>query len=321
MPLCAVQGDPNTDVGGELIAANPQTVFINSIPVIDHGPDPAQPDALCPFDGHCNPETAEGSPTVYYYNKPVHRMLDARSCGATTIVELQQTVFANEPEINMGENMTTPGVIIIQGRTVYEDTPQGWAAQAVAAAKVDPAINSYHEEPLSITRSLEPQKQDSEAKPPTSCVNSKYFNLSDAKMQIVGQNGYTKEQIECNWIALCEYILDNLRDDGYSFSFNSGFRTIGYDSSVGSGVGDHTIGCAADISTGSKEGNKKLFKHMLNNPKYPYSQLIFEGNWIHVAYNGKGPKGAARVMYTYNGKSPVVAGARGENLPSDLRTA
>ncbi len=95
MPLCAVEGDPNSHGGGELIAENPQTVFINNIPVIDHAPDPAQADSYCPAPGHCNPETAEGSPNVFYYFNPVHRMEDERICGATTIVELQYNVYAN----------------------------------------------------------------------------------------------------------------------------------------------------------------------------------------------------------------------------------
>ena len=97
MPLCAVQGDPNSHGGGELIAANPQTVFINNLPVIDHGPTPANADALCPLPGgHCNPETAEGSPNVFYYFNPVHRMQDSRVCGATTVVQSQANVFAND---------------------------------------------------------------------------------------------------------------------------------------------------------------------------------------------------------------------------------
>lgn len=95
MPLWAVEGDPNSHGGGELIADNPQTVFINNIPVIEHE-DPAFPDSLCPAAPHCNPETIEGSPDVFVYNKPVHRHDDSRICGALTIVLNQDTVFANE---------------------------------------------------------------------------------------------------------------------------------------------------------------------------------------------------------------------------------
>lgn len=91
--LWAVNGDPNTHGGGGLIPANPQTVYINNIPVIEHG-DPARPDGLCPAAPHCNPKTAEGSDSVFVYNNPVHRQKDKRICGATTVVVLQDDVFA-----------------------------------------------------------------------------------------------------------------------------------------------------------------------------------------------------------------------------------
>jgi len=96
MPLCAVQNDPNTHGGGNLIAANPNTVIIENIPCIEHT-DPAAPDALCPPIGgpHCAPGTAEGSPNVFIYGNPIHRHGDSRICGATTIVANQSTVFAN----------------------------------------------------------------------------------------------------------------------------------------------------------------------------------------------------------------------------------
>lgn len=97
MPLWSVQGDTCSHGAGELNADNPQTVFINNIPVIDHGPDSASPDTLCYDVGppHCDPETVEGSPDVFVYNKPVHRQGDGRICGAETIVDSQSTVFVN----------------------------------------------------------------------------------------------------------------------------------------------------------------------------------------------------------------------------------
>lgn len=95
--LVAVDGDPNDHGGGELIADNPQTVFINFIPVIEHE-DPAEPDSLCPPGSHCNPKTDNGSGTVRVYTKPLHRMNDDRICGALTVVELQNNVFAGGPK-------------------------------------------------------------------------------------------------------------------------------------------------------------------------------------------------------------------------------
>lgn len=96
MPLWAIEGDINTHGAGDLIADNPKTVFINKIPVIEHE-DPAAPDSLCYVSGapHCSPDTAEGSPNVFVYGKPVHRHDDSRICGATTIVINQSTVFVN----------------------------------------------------------------------------------------------------------------------------------------------------------------------------------------------------------------------------------
>lgn len=95
MPLVAVQGDPNNAGGGDLIADNPQTVFIHNIPVIEHQ-DPAQPDNACPAGSHCNPATAEGSPNVFVYNKPLHRINDERVCGHRTTPKGNFDVFANE---------------------------------------------------------------------------------------------------------------------------------------------------------------------------------------------------------------------------------
>lgn len=96
MPLWAVEGDPNSHGAGELIASNPQTVFINGIPVIEHE-DPASPDNLCPDPGgsHCSPSTSNGSGNVFVYGNPAHRHGDSRVCGATTIVNSQSTVFCN----------------------------------------------------------------------------------------------------------------------------------------------------------------------------------------------------------------------------------
>lgn len=91
--LVAVKNDPNTHGGGNLIPANPQTVYVEGKPVIEHE-DPAQPDSLCPASPHCNPATANGSGTVFVYGNPIHRHNDGRICGATTVVTNQSSVWA-----------------------------------------------------------------------------------------------------------------------------------------------------------------------------------------------------------------------------------
>ena len=64
--LVSVNGDPNTHGGGDLIAAC-KNVYINGIMVVNHSPDNASPDGLCPIIGgpHCAPATAGGSPNVF----------------------------------------------------------------------------------------------------------------------------------------------------------------------------------------------------------------------------------------------------------------
>lgn len=97
MALCAVQGDPNSDGGGELIASNPQSVFIGGIPITELGMTGAAADSLCPIPGgaHCAPAPASASSNVFVYGNPVHRDGDSRTCGAVTNVYNQSTVFAN----------------------------------------------------------------------------------------------------------------------------------------------------------------------------------------------------------------------------------
>jgi hypothetical protein len=102
MPLWAVQGDPNTDGDGALIATNPQTVFVSNIPVIVDSPDHAEADDSCPGFGHCDPYTAQGSPNVFAYNIPVHRHDDLRICEARTVVINQNSVFVNDGAAGTG---------------------------------------------------------------------------------------------------------------------------------------------------------------------------------------------------------------------------
>lgn len=64
--LVSVDGDPNTDGGGSL-SASCKNVFINGIMIVNHSPDSAAPDSLCPIPGgpHCSPVTAQGSSNVF----------------------------------------------------------------------------------------------------------------------------------------------------------------------------------------------------------------------------------------------------------------
>lgn len=62
--LVSVDGDPNSHGGGALSAGSNQ-VFVNNKAVVNHTPDSASADALCPIPPHCGPDTAGGSSNVF----------------------------------------------------------------------------------------------------------------------------------------------------------------------------------------------------------------------------------------------------------------
>ena len=62
--LISINEDPNSHGGGALVAGS-KNVFIGGTLVVNHTPDGAGADALCPVaPPHCAPVTAQGSPDV-----------------------------------------------------------------------------------------------------------------------------------------------------------------------------------------------------------------------------------------------------------------
>lgn len=93
-----------------------------------------------------------------------------------------------------------------------------------------------------------------------------------------------------NLTKLCNNILQPIRDKwGDSIFVNSGYRSPKVNRLVcGSSSSQHTKGEAADITVGSKEGNKKLFDlivQMIENKEIKVGQLIDEKDykWIHIS--------------------------------------
>lgn len=90
--------------------------------------------------------------------------------------------------------------------------------------------------------------------------------------------------------ALVTNVLDPLRElYGRPIMVSSGFRSRDLNRAVGGALSSqHMKGEAADIYTGSKEENRKLFELIRDN--LPYDQLIDEKgfSWVHVSYRGDG---------------------------------
>lgn len=124
---------------------------------------------------------------------------------------------------------------------------------------------------------------------------SPYFDVSDMfRSNTASQNSIdnttTDENILLNINALFFKVLDPLRRlYGKNFSITSGYRSTKVNELVGGSYSSqHRKGEAADITTGTKDGNKKLFDLIRNN--LPFDQLINENNyqWVHVSYKRVG---------------------------------
>ena len=118
----------------------------------------------------------------------------------------------------------------------------------------------------------------------------KWFSIDElcrsAKADKLGiKNEPTAQDIECMQ-TLIDKVLDPLREAyGRPIKVNSGFRTKQLNAVLpgSSRTSQHMTGEAADITVGSKDGNKWLFEYIRDN--LPYDQLIDEYNysWIHVS--------------------------------------
>lgn len=87
--------------------------------------------------------------------------------------------------------------------------------------------------------------------------------------------------------ALMEECLDKVREMwGKPIGVNSGYRCYELNKAVGGAKNSqHLRGEAADITTGSKENNRKLFDLIVASD-IDFDQLIDESGyrWLHISY-------------------------------------
>lgn len=117
----------------------------------------------------------------------------------------------------------------------------------------------------------------------------KYFTVkelsrSDDAKELGIDNTPTEKAVE-NMTRLIDVVLDPLREAyGEAITVNSGYRCPALNKAVG-GVksSQHQTGEAADITVGTKEGNKWLFDYIKDN--LPFDQLIdeYDYSWVHVS--------------------------------------
>jgi len=285
-------------------------------------------DHTCGTSTHSGRKASAGSATVIVNGKPVHRIGDAIDCGDVS-ASGSDNVFAGDgsfPVLAVAV-VVEPGVTSVGGVHVYDNSAPGQAAARRDENAFDPLLGASEKPGIA-----PPPAPNESPSTPVSCDKfpavitmsdmslqaSKYFKLSHSAKSgmITAQRGLTASQIACNWAALCTNILDPVYEQ-FKFNFNSGFRTV----ESGMGNTDHGIGCAADISMSTTEDTIAMFKWMVH-ANLPFSQIIYEKHnsaWVHVAFNGAGPKGDARTMWTLTGSAPYGhGGSTGGSLPSML---
>ena len=125
----------------------------------------------------------------------------------------------------------------------------------------------------------------------------KYFTIKElCKSSTATQKGIDNtpnSEIVSNLEQLVDKILDPLREKfGEPIIINSGYRSPALNKAVKGAVNSqHVYGQAADITSGSKSGNKKLFI-LAQSLNLPFDQLIDEKNysWIHISYSPRNRK-------------------------------
>lgn len=120
---------------------------------------------------------------------------------------------------------------------------------------------------------------------------AKYFTIgelckSDVAVERRIENTPDNTTIE-RMQALMDECLDKVREMwGKPIGVNSGYRSAELNKAVGGAKNSqHLRGEAADITTGSKDNNRKLFDLIVASD-IPFDQLIDESGykWLHISY-------------------------------------
>lgn len=122
----------------------------------------------------------------------------------------------------------------------------------------------------------------------------KYFTVDElcrsSKARQMGINNTPTDDIIDSLSDLVENVLDPAREMlGRPVTVNSGYRCPELNKAVGGApASQHVKGEAADLTTGDREENKRLFEIIRDN--LPFDQLIneYDYSWIHVSFRKSG---------------------------------
>lgn len=124
---------------------------------------------------------------------------------------------------------------------------------------------------------------------------AKYFKISEMTRSDTAERNHIlntpNNDITRSLNALMCDCLDPVRALwGKPLGVNSGYRCPALNTAVGGAkTSQHLKGEAADITTGTRDGNKSLFELIMASG-IPFDQLIDESGykWIHISYKPTG---------------------------------
>lgn len=118
----------------------------------------------------------------------------------------------------------------------------------------------------------------------------RYFTIAElcrsSHAEVHGIDNNPTEAVRLSLERLVDRVLDPVRERyGAPIRINSGYRCPAVNRLVGgAATSQHTLGEAADLNTGSRSGNIKLYQIIKEN--LVFDQLINEHDfsWVHVSY-------------------------------------
>lgn len=120
-----------------------------------------------------------------------------------------------------------------------------------------------------------------------------HFTLGELLHTNSGKENSTRdnEEVLRSLFSLMDECLDPIRKAwGKPITVSSGYRSPAVNKAVGGkATSQHLKGEAADITTGTIEGNKELF-NLIVGGEYTFDQLIDESGyqWLHISYRRDG---------------------------------
>ena len=126
---------------------------------------------------------------------------------------------------------------------------------------------------------------------------TKYFTINELiRSDTARRNGIDNipsQVVTLRLGQLIEKVLNPLRELwGAPIIITSGYRSTLLNDMVGGAKNSqHITGNAADLTTGSRKDNRRLFE-MVRSSNIPFDQLILEngGEWIHISYRQHHPR-------------------------------